>query len=127
MKYVSSFCVVVLCLSGVAWSQVQPTPMQPAPMMGSKDMMVLTHTPTESDVYCAGYMSDIPPLEALHVLAGAEGGLKQVFSDRDTVYLSRGAGTVVNPGGEYILVRPIRDPTRVELFEGQFVIMKSMG
>src|SRR5438552_263432 len=59
------------------------------------------YTPSESEIYCAGFITDKPPIKGLFVVAGEEGGLKQLFTDRDTVFLSRGAGFIVNPGGEY--------------------------
>lgn len=89
--------------------------------------MIRMHTPTDADVYCAGFVADKPPLQDLFIVAGKEGGLQQIFSERDTVYLSRGTGYIVNPGGEYILMRHIFDPTRLEMFEGQKQMLKELG
>ncbi len=118
MKSVASICLLLLCVSALPAQQMM-TPAKEAP--------IHTYTAKDSDVYCAGYISNQPPLQQLYVLAGEEGGLKQAYSDRDTIYLSRGSGSVVNPGGEYIMVRKAIDPVRVDVFEGQTKMMQGLG
>jgi hypothetical protein len=88
---------------------------------------VRMYTPKDADVYCAGFITDKPPIQGLFVVAAKEGPMLQTFSDRDVIYLSRGAGYIVNPGGEYILMRKLKDFSRVEIFEGQKAMIKGMG
>ena len=64
------------------------------------------HQPTYLDIYCAGFIADKPVISGLFVVTGEEGGLKQLYSTRDTIFLSHGAGYIVNeqraslePGG----------------------------
>ncbi|GEM_PF-322104 len=86
------------------------------------------YTPKDADVYCAGFITTKPPVSGLYVISGAEGGLQEIFTDRDTIYLSKGAGYIVRPGGDYILLRPIIDPNyRVEWFKDQNKLIKSLG
>lgn len=99
-----------------------------APVPAKAAAKVRMYTPKDADVYCAGFYTDKAPVKDLFVVAGAEGGLKELFNERDTVFLSRGAGYIVNPGGEYILLRKTLDPlARVELFEGQQRMIQSLG
>ena len=121
---------VVLCLVAFSlltlspgWAQtVAPAkaPMAPTPA-------VATHTPTYADVYCAGFVTNQPVQSGLYVVTGDEGGLKHIFSDRDTIYLSRGAGYIVNPGGEYMLIRAVKDTIKYEVFAGQHEMLKRLG
>src|SRR5664279_4321848 len=82
MRQVASVLVVALGLTGLVSAQAAKP--------------VRMYTPKNADVYCAGFIADKPPLPGLFVVAGQEGGLIQMYSDRDTVYLSRGAGYIVN-------------------------------
>jgi hypothetical protein len=93
-----------------------------------KDTRIRMYTPKDADIYCAGFFTDRPPVSDLFVITGAEGGLQELFTAGDTVYLSRGAGYIVRPGGEYMLLRVITDPEyRMEMFAGQNKLIKSMG
>jgi len=115
MKPTSAFlCLLVLALaSGSAFAQ------NPAPPVW--------HQPTYSDIYCAGFIADKPLESGLFVVTGEEGGLKQLYSAGDTIFLSRGAGNIVNPGGEYMLLRASTDPERQEYFKGQREMLRTLG
>src|SRR5438876_12145066 len=104
-----------------AWSQTPPS----APV--AKPMPVQSHAPSYREVYCAGFISDRVIPQDLFVVAGDEGGLKSVYTERDVVYMNRGAGFVVNPGGQYILVRKLTDAVDAEVFDGQRAMMKKLG
>jgi len=94
----------------------------------TKAKPIRMYTPKEADVYCAGFIADKPPISDLYVITGAEGGLQEIFTPRDTVYLSRGTGYIVRPGGEYMLLRKILDPQyRMEMFAGQNTLLKGLG
>ena len=86
------------------------------------------YQPSDTDMYCGGYISDKPPVKGLFVLTGEEGGVKNLYTERDVVYLSRGAGYAVNPGAEFILVRKTIDPNiGVEIFYGQDKMISKLG
>jgi hypothetical protein len=115
MKPTSAFlCPLVLAFAGSA--ALAQTPAPPA-----------WHEPKYSDIYCAGFIADRPVESGLFVVTGEERGLKQIYSERDTIFLSRGAGTIVNPGGEYMLLRAATDPERQEFFKGQQALLRSLG
>jgi len=110
----TSLCLLVLAFAGV--SAFAQTPAAPA-----------WHQPKYSDIYCAGFIADKPLESGLFVVTGEDRGLKQIYSDRDTIFLSRGAGNIVNPGGEYMLLRAATDPIREEFFKGQKQMLQSLG
>ncbi len=122
--------VVLLSLlaTSCAWSQTkappQPQTSRPAFVSGRTER---AHTPTYADVYCAGFITERLIQSGLFVLSGEEGGLKNEYSDRDIVYLSRQQGYAVNPGSEFILIRPVYDPVQAEIYQGQNALVKSRG
>lgn len=81
--------------------------------------------PTESDIYCAGFFTHRPPDAGMTVLGSEDGGFKNEFGDRDFVYLSKGQGA--SPGGQYMLVRPVKDPNLRESFLGQQKMVAQLG
>ena len=97
-----------------------PAPMAPAPA-------VAMHAPSYKDVYCAGFITNQPVQSGLFVVASAEGGLKYLQAQGDIIYLSRGAGYIVNPGGEYMLLRLLKDAIKNETFSGQNDMLKRLG
>lgn len=116
--------IASLCLLPAVFLSAQTVTSQQAPRRAE---MVERHVPTYADIYCAGFLTDRTIQGGLFVVAGEEGGLKNIYSDRDIIYLSRGAGYIVNPGGEYRLLRPVRDPVRRSTFTGQQALIKSLG
>ena len=117
-----------LCAASCAWSQTQapPRPQTSQPPLRS-GRVERAHVPTYADVYCAGFVTDRQIQSGLSVLTGEEGGLKNEYSDRDIVYLSRQSGYAVSPGSEFILIRPVLDPVKAELYQGQMTLVKSRG
>ncbi len=114
-KVFLSLIALGLSLPGQVWSQAV-----------SKPAMV-THSATYRDVHCSGFITDRVMKPDLFVVSGDETGLKGLYTDRDIIYLNRGAGFVVNPGGEYALVRRVVDPVKQDVFEGQTEMIKKLG
>lgn len=81
--------------------------------------------PTDSDLYCAGFISPRPIETSMTVLANEDGGMKNELVDRDIIYLSRGQGAT--PGTEFMVVRPLVDANPRESFPGQRKIMMGLG
>src|SRR3990170_6745579 len=75
-------------------------------------------SPTESDIYCAGFFTHRPIETGLFVLGSSDGGFKNEFADRDMIYLNKGQGWITAPGGQYMLLRPVKDINPRELFPG---------
>ena len=83
--------------------------------------------PTDSDVYCAGFYTHRSIDSSFSVLGGPDNGLKFEYSAGDTIYMNKGRKFINAPGGEYILVRPIKDLSPVESFPGQLKLVNDMG
>lgn len=83
--------------------------------------------PDDSDNYCAGFFTTRFIEHGLTVQSSEDAGFKYEFYDRDYIYLNRGERTIVNTGGQYMLLRPITDNNRKESFPGQQMMVKSMG
>ncbi len=83
--------------------------------------------PTTSDMYCAGFFTNIPVDASLEILSGEAAGYQNEFMERDIVYLNKGRERITTPGVEYMVVRPTRDINPRESFEGQQEILKTMG
>lgn len=83
--------------------------------------------PSDADLYCSGFFTTRAIETGLRVQSSEESGFKNEFTDRDYIYLNRGKETVVNTGGQYLLLRPRTDSNRKESFPGQALMVKSMG
>ncbi len=83
--------------------------------------------PTDSDIYCAGFFTHRRLEPGLHVLGNELGEFKSEFADRDLLYLSKGSGWIVNPGGQYMVVRPAKDFNPRESFPGQLKLLSGLG
>ncbi len=100
-----------------------PTIMTQAPSAAQRASLA----PTDSDVYCAGFYTHRTVDASFTVLGGPDNGLKFEFSAGDTVYLNKGSKFINAPGGDYLLVRPIKDLSPVEAFPGQRKLVLQMG
>ena len=80
-----------------------------------------------NSLYCSGFITDRVLQEGLFVMSGDEAGDQNEFATGDIVYLSRGTGWIVNPGGEYIVYRRTKDIVKQEAFPGQKRMLKQLG
>ena len=83
--------------------------------------------PSDSDIYCAGFFTNRSIEPGLIVLGSEDGGFKNEYADRDIVYLSKGQGWINAPGGQYMLLRPMKDINSREAFTGQNQLMLGWG
>lgn len=81
-------------------------------------------TPTNADLYCAGFVSKQLVPNANFVAGGLHTPNTTKFVNGDMVYLS---GTGYQAGQQYTILRELRDPNKYELFEGQHTMIKAMG
>lgn len=77
--------------------------------------------------YCAGLISEHRLQEGLRVATGEEADTRTQFVVGDLVYLNLGAGWIVNPGGHYMVLRPVEDLIRSEAFPRQFERLRALG
>lgn len=81
-------------------------------------------TPTNADLYCAGFVNQQVLPNAHFVEGGLQTPNTTKFVNNDLVYL---AGHDFQVGQQYAIVRELRDPNRYEMFTGQHAMVKAMG
>jgi hypothetical protein len=81
-------------------------------------------TPTYSDLYCAGFVSQHPLPNVNYVAGGLDTPNTTHFAAGEIIYLS---GKGYELGKRYTIVRELHDPNRFETFNGQFAMLKAMG
>lgn len=81
-------------------------------------------TPTNADLYCAGFISKQALPNVNFVAGGLETPNTTKFVNGDMIYL---AGGGYSTGQQYTIVRELQDPNRYELFEGQHALLRSTG
>ena len=122
MKRPRTIAIVVLVCAGLLSTtpgQAQaPAQVPPAELVGVSGY---------NSLYCSGFISDRVLQQGLFVMSGDETGDQNEFATGDIVYLSKGTGWIVNPGGEYIVYRATRDVIKQEAFPGQKRMLKQLG
>lgn len=103
--------------------QAQITFQAPAPTTAA----LAGQAPSYSDLHCAGFYTRRYVEEGLMILGTGDGGLKNEYSPHDYVYLNKGAGWITAPGGEYMVIRPVKDLNPRESFPGQHELRRQMG
>ena len=81
-------------------------------------------TPTNADLYCAGFITQQLLPNANFVAGGLQTPNTTKFVNSDMIYL---AGSGYQTGQEYEIVRELQDPNRYEMFAGQHAMLKAMG
>ncbi|MFQ5926973.1 MAG: OmpA family protein [Terriglobia bacterium] len=113
--------VIVIVSALVAWSALeQGVAAEPQEYQAGLQ-------PSYKDIYCAGFISSTRLAPTLTIIAGEDTVGRLTYSHRDYVYLSRGGNGGVQVGQEYLVVRPVKDPTRVQSFSGQNRILRRIG
>jgi hypothetical protein len=81
-------------------------------------------TPTNADLYCAGFINKELLPNANFVAGGLQTPNTTKFVNGDMVYL---AGSGYQTGQEYTILRELRDPNRYEIYAGQRTLLKETG
>jgi hypothetical protein len=81
-------------------------------------------TPTYADLYCAGFINKSLLPNANYVAGGLQTPNTTKFVTGDIVYLAGGGYTT---GGQYTIVRELKDQNRYEVFPGQDKVMAATG
>jgi hypothetical protein len=81
-------------------------------------------TPTYADLYCAGFISKTLLPDANYVAGGLQTPNTTKFVTGDIVYLS---GTGYTIGGQYSILRELKDQNRYEVFPGQGKMLAATG
>jgi len=59
-----------------------------------------------ADLYCTGFISELPPRVDLQLIGGEKENQKDLFSQGDIVYLNKGRDAGVQSGAVYYIIRP---------------------
>jgi hypothetical protein len=81
-------------------------------------------TPTDADLYCAGFVSKKIESRSRYVAGGWDSPFTTQYANNDPIFLH---GKDYEAGQEYTIVRELVDPNRYELFQGQWAALKAAG
>lgn len=120
--------LLVLLLATAAGAQkAEPTPFE-APQGTSPTYVSFpverVQTPTYSDLYCAGFISQHTLPDAHFVAGGLQTPSTTKFTRGEIVYLHGGGYAT---GAEYEILRALRDVDEYEMFPGQQKLLKATG
>lgn len=115
-------CVVTFAISAIG--QTTPPAASNQDQFFQTNRRITTARPSESDVYCSGFITNTAIVRTNYVLAGWQSPDAVRFADRDYVYLS---GPGLEEGKEYAIVRELRDPNHYEAFPGQYKAIRAAG
>ena len=132
MKKTGLFLLLLLAVSAFA-QQSDSTPAADAGDQATPQGTVATstsfpmervQTPTNADLYCAGFVTKESVPNANFVAGGLNTPNTTKFSNGDVIYL---AGSGYQAGQQYSLVRELINPSKYELYPGQAGMLKSFG
>jgi hypothetical protein len=83
--------------------------------------------PFPNDVYCSGTVTSESVPHDNHVISGEQSDTKVVFEQNDLIFVSKGTSQGVKNGDEFLVVRPVEDPTKYEWTKWQNAILHKMG
>ena len=113
---------IVACT--VLAAQEQPAAKPAAPRVARTNLVTKAEAPTESDMYCSGYIAPQRVAATTFIAAGWDTPFQTRFSDRDLVYLTGGS---FEKGQKFQIIRPMRDTNRYEMYKGQNANIKALG
>ena len=125
--------LLILVLAAAAFSQ-QDSASAPASVAASAPEgtvqtadnfpTIKPQTPTEADIYCAGFISKQLLPNASFVAGGLQTPNTTKFANGDLVYL---AGGGYQAGQKYSIIRELRNPDENEIYAGQRAALKQAG
>ena len=119
-----SIVLLTLAMAIAATAQQGQAPQAGVPEVKLTNIVARQETPTYSDVYCSGFVSN-QSLHRVGYVAGGWGTPHDVrFVDREYVYLE---GSGFSVGAQYSIVRQERDPNHYEVFHGQAAMLGHVG
>ncbi len=121
-------CLLLLA-SVVSLAYGQEPAAQPRPTVSGQDiartnLVEKVDAPTDSDLYCAGFVAPQPLAKTSTIAGGWETPFQARFADRDYVYLT-GGGYAVDQ--QYAVLRHVRDTNAYEPYIGQKKTLKLAG
>ena len=103
----------------------EPLPPPPAQVkVRETNLVEKVQAPSESDVYCGGFISSQAVPETSYVRAGWGTPQQTRFVEPNYIY-AQGSGFA--EGSDYLIVRKLRDPNRWEAYKGQHSAIAAAG
>ena len=128
MKKTGLLLLLSLAIAAQAQQAAPTLPEQPAPegtLLTTNGFPIeRVETPTNADLYCAGFISGQLLPDTNYVAGGLESPSTSKFVRGDIVYLT---GSSYQVGQQYTVVRELTDPNKYELFAGQHSMLKAAG
>jgi len=119
------FAWLVLVMAATVYGQQEgQAPQTSVPRVNLTNIVTRQETPTYSDVYCNGFMTNQKVQKTGYVAGGWNTPHEVRFVDREYVYLE---GTGFSAGTRYSIVREERDPNLYEAFRGQDGMLRHLG
>lgn len=88
----------------------------------------VSSTPTQSDMYCSGLISDKAIQGDSYVISGENSRYKTSFAPGDNIFINQGAERGVKIGDEFEVVRPVSDMMAALVwFKYQTALTRAMG
>jgi hypothetical protein len=121
--------LLLTLLAVTAWAQnnsamlADSGPDKTSPTSGSFPVERV-QTPTNADLYCAGFISKQVLPDANFVAGGLHTPNTTKFASGDLIYL---AGSGYQPNQQYTIVRELRDPNEYEIYPGERSLLNSTG
>jgi hypothetical protein len=96
-------------------------------LLAAPGSLAAQSAPTQTDLYCAGFFTRRAIETGLVIQSSENGGFKNEFHAGDYVYLNHGRDVIANVGGQYSVLRPMKDANLKEAFQGQDMLLRDMG
>jgi hypothetical protein len=80
-----------------------------------------------STMYCSGLVTSEAVPNDSYIISGEQSDPTFVFKMNDLVYFNRGSGQGTKVGDEFLVVRPVSDPTKQDWFHSQSELVRAMG
>lgn len=85
-------------------------------------------TPTQTDLYCSGLITNQAVPDNLYVISGEESWYKTTFQQGDAIFINTGAEQGVKVGDQFEVVRPVTDMmAKTVWFKYQTMLSRAMG
>jgi len=86
-----------------------------------------SQAPTPGDLYCAGVVTSESVPRDTYVITGQQSNHRVTFDEGDYVYVNKGSAQGAKVGDEFLVVRPVEDPNKVDWTKWQTAILHKMG
>ncbi|HKM80415.1 MAG TPA: hypothetical protein VJY15_05575 [Candidatus Acidoferrum sp.] len=118
-----TMCLGILLAAAGASAQGNP----PSQVVSSTQAVGAQTSPDFSAVHCAGFISGEKVPDEMRLISGEQSNIKNVFANRDYVYINKGSNQGVRLGDRFSAVRPAPNPLPVKWFKWQDQLLRAMG